>query len=258
MSALAEHAAYERLCRIDLETLLAQAALLTRVDRKYAVAPSTAELLVDLLPAGAALLEIEGRTSFAYSSTYLDTPELTSFHQGAHQRRRRFKVRSRTYEDSGETYLEVKTRQGAHTVKERLAGSHVDAAGLTTEGADFVAARLAGAGLDPGVTSMLGIILTTRYRRRTVLHADGVTRLTIDSDLRWLDHRVGAAAPLHRPGLTVVETKSGSAASSADRLLWSLGHRPTRLSKYATGLAALDRSLPHNRWHRTLLNHFGS
>ena len=53
----------------------------------------------------------------------------------------------------------------------------------------------------------------------------------------------------------VVETKS-AAASPMDRLLWSRGVRPTRISKYATGLAALDPALPHNRWSRTLRRHF--
>jgi hypothetical protein len=38
----------------------------------------------------------------------------------------------------------------------------------------------------------------------------------------------------------------------ADRFLWSHGHRPVRLSKFATGMALLDPALSHNRWHRTL------
>jgi len=38
----------------------------------------------------------------------------------------------------------------------------------------------------------------------------------------------------------------------ADRRLWQLGHRPSPISKYGTGLATLHRELPSNRWHRTL------
>ncbi|MFV0316059.1 MAG: molecular chaperone, partial [Microthrixaceae bacterium] len=37
-----------------------------------------------------------------------------------------------------------------------------------------------------------------------------------------------------------------------DRALWRRGYRPTSLSKYATGLAALDPDLPRNRWARIL------
>jgi hypothetical protein len=50
----------------------------------------------------------------------------------------------------------------------------------------------------------------------------------------------------------VVETKSTAGASCADRALWSLGHRPTRISKYATGLVVLDPTLSARPWRRTV------
>ena len=61
---------------------------------------------------------------------------------------------------------------------------------------------------------------------------------------------------LRVPRLAIIETKSGSAPSSADRTLWHHGYRPQRISKYATGLAALHPELPANRWHRVLDRHF--
>jgi hypothetical protein len=53
-------------------------------------------------------------------------------------------------------------------------------------------------------------------------------------------------------GKVIMETKSGSAAGPLDRHLWAHGVRPCRISKFATGLAALNPQLPANRWHRTL------
>lgn len=52
--------------------------------------------------------------------------------------------------------------------------------------------------------------------------------------------------------LVVVETKTadGSGPSSVDRLLWRAGHRPDRISKYATGLAVLLPELPDAPWRR--------
>lgn len=41
-----------------------------------------------------------------------------------------------------------------------------------------------------------------------------------------------------------------------DRLLWRQGIRPARISKYCVGLAALDPTLPANRWNRTLRRYF--
>ena len=62
----------------------------------------------------------------------------------------------------------------------------------------------------------------------------------------------GPGEPVVLGGYAVVETKNPAAPSPTDRLLWALGHRPARLSKYATGMALLHPGLPANRWHRTL------
>ena len=53
----------------------------------------------------------------------------------------------------------------------------------------------------------------------------------------------------------VLETKTAGPPSRFDRWLWAQGHRPIRLSKYCTGLAALRPNLPANKWHRTLSQH---
>ena len=58
------------------------------------------------------------------------------------------------------------------------------------------------------------------------------------------------------PDLVIAETKSGSHPSAVDRLLWRSGHRPISISKYGTGLAALHRELPANKWARVLRHHF--
>ena len=57
--------------------------------------------------------------------------------------------------------------------------------------------------------------------------------------------------------LNVVETKNPSTASPTDRLLWRRGHRPARISKYATGMALLYANLPTNRWNRTIKRDLG-
>jgi hypothetical protein len=54
----------------------------------------------------------------------------------------------------------------------------------------------------------------------------------------------------------VVETKSANLPSQSDRWLWAHGIRPSRISKFCTGLAALHPELPANKWHRTLQKHW--
>jgi hypothetical protein len=236
------------LAPVDLAELVASAARQTRVDRKYVLPLAAADRVVAELgrAEGARVLETGGCRDFGYASLYLDTPELTGYHLAARGRRRRFKVRRRTYLDSGDAFVEVKTR-GARgtTVKQRVPDDG--------EAATFVDAALGAAG-HPGVRSRdLRPVLATAYRRTTLLLPGTDDRVTVDTGLTW---SLPGGDPLTLPGLAVVETKTGAGASAADRLLWRRGHRPARISKYGTGLAALRGDLPDNRWWPVLRRHF--
>lgn len=262
-----------------LEDLNSAASLLTRVDRKYLVASSAAQNVVDALTGRALVLDIDGRRSFSYASTYFDTPGLDSYLQAARKRRHRFKIRTRSYLDSGLTLLEVKTRgpRGA-TIKQRLDYRAADADRLTEEGIDFVVeclAPLTGSAQEARRTAQsLRPVMATTYRRTTLHLPDDDARATIDTDLAWtaLAPRSGASsgpssttgAGRTRPTVVgrgasraagpfaVVETKNPARHSPTDRYLWAAGHRPSRISKYATGMAALHPELPANKWHRLL------
>lgn len=96
--------------------------------------------------------------------------------------------------------------------------------------------------------------LTTRYARTTLLLPGDDTRVTIDVDLQWEGADGGDAA---LPGLVIIETKSPGPPSAVDRELWRAGVRPTTISKYCTGLAAVTPGLPANKWNRVLRRHFG-
>lgn len=246
MTALAT-SPVDHLPPIGLTELVERAGLQTRVDRKYLVPVTGLEELLAGVERGARVLEIDGIRTFGYESVYFDTPDLLAFHLAAHRRRRRFKVRTRRYLDSGECWLEVKTRgpRGC-TVKTR--SPYDDAHRATVEpGRGFVTEVLRAEGVPVPDDVVLLPTLVTRYLRTTV-HLPGTdSRVTIDTDLSWQDGGV-----LEAPHLAVVETKTGSTASSVDRLLWARGHRPVRISKYGTGLAALHPELPSTPWSRTL------
>ena len=232
---------------------------------------------------GARVLEMEGVRDFRYESVYFDTPELTSYWMAARARRRRVKMRTRAYVDSSTAYLEVKTR-GARsaTVKDRLEYDFDDRARLNHHGLDYIGETLDATGFDDIEPEALVPTLITRYRRTTLFvpgdewHAE--SRATIDTHLTWaLSDAVRAAvtdavtdalpdrvagipdAPggsVDTPGIVIVETKSGARASAVDRILWAHGHRPSTISKYGTGLAALKPELTATKWSRTLRRHF--
>ena len=76
--------------RISLDDMNARAALLTRVDRKYVVPTDRLDELIALMNPATQVLEIAGKIEQRYASCYFDTPELHSFMDTAHKRRRRY------------------------------------------------------------------------------------------------------------------------------------------------------------------------
>jgi len=234
---------------VGLDELNSEAALQTRVDRKYVVPAGLARRLLDSFRTDVRVLEMDGARSFAYDSVYFDTAALDSYLLAAHGRRRRYKIRTRTYVDSAVSFLEVKT-EGAReaTVKERIPYELADRARLTAEGLDYVRETLtASVGAMP--SGRLAPVLETRYNRTTLFLPESGSRATIDTDVTW-QRPAGRAWVLD--DAVILETKSGSTAGPLDRHLWAHGVRPSRISKFATGMAALCPDLPANRWNRTL------
>ncbi len=100
--------------------MLATAELQTRVDRKYVVPLDRFATVFDEMGDQLSVLQIGDLRLFRYESVYFDTPELSAYRQHAHGRRRRVKIRTRAYLDSGECVLEFKRVGGrGETVKER-------------------------------------------------------------------------------------------------------------------------------------------
>ena len=234
---------------VGLEELTTEAALLTRVDRKYLVPSATARTILSTFSTEARVLEMNGNRTFAYDSVYFDTPSLASYMLAAHGRRRRFKIRTRTYVDSAVSFLEVKT-EGAReaTVKERIPYELCDRDRLTEEGLAYVKETLTAVMGDVHI-GPLEPVLSTRYDRTTLFLPESGSRATIDADVTW---QSPDGQPWMLDNSVVIETKSGSAPAPLDRHLWAHGVRPCRISKFATGMAALHPELPANRWNQTL------
>lgn len=245
-------ASLAQLPAVSLADLMEFADLQVRVDRKYIVpANLVSRFAADALPR-AAVLTIDGHTIFGYESVYFDTLDLVAYRAAAHGRRRRFKVRTRTYLDSGSCMLEVKTVGGrGETVKRRVDHRFEDRATITSA-ARYVLQQSLG---DAADVSALRPTLTTTYHRSTLVDPEARTRVTVDVGLVCAAPD-GSSAALDDH--VIVETKSPGGPTPADRWLWSAGHRPVKISKYCTGLAALDGSLPANTWTRTLRRYFDS
>ena len=240
------------LAAVDLATVLRVAPLARRVDRKYLVPVEDAARLVRSLAGSHHALEIDGRRSTTYRSTYFDTGDLRLCRDHLQGRRRRWKARSRLYVEDGLCRFEVKVK-GARdeTVKHSV---DLDAAAYGRLGPEehaFVA-RVVGARLP--ALALLRPVLEVRYSRATLVDLADGSRLTIDHGVVGRPTRSAGSCPaILRPGTVavdddrvIVETKTGARAGAGDRLLMEMGHRPLPLSKYATSAALLADDVPDN------------
>ncbi|RLE17431.1 MAG: molecular chaperone [Actinobacteria bacterium] len=234
---------------VALDEMVALAELRVRTDRKYIVDDETLAQLLESQADTVAILDIDARREFNYETVYFDTANLDLYRAAATGRRRRFKVRTRVYVASDVAVLEVKLKDGrGRTVKKGFDYSPVNRERLTREGAAFVE-ELVGR---PGLAATLQPVLTTRYRRMTIVDRAAQSRATIDRGLVCTDKEGRTVAM----GDVIIESKSDLAASPIDRWLWRRGYRPIRISKCCTSMAAMQPDLPSNKWHRTLKRHF--
>ena len=240
---------------VGLDTLNTQAAMLTRVDRKYVVSRDQLALMLTRLPRETRALEIDGRRTFGYESTYFDTADLITYRAHLQKRRRRYKVRYRCYLDSGDEFLEVKYK-GARgvTLKERqpMVGLQPGSARDRLDGAarGFVS-QVVDRAYGLRVPDDLAPIVTTRHQRSTFLSSDA-SRFTVDVALSFGDlHR----SAWLRDDYAILESKSVDGGAAVDRMLKDLRIRPLSVSKYCLAVAALRPDLTSNPWHRLLKQH---
>ncbi|WP_067598096.1 polyphosphate polymerase domain-containing protein [Nocardiopsis listeri] len=234
---------------VSLSEMNARAALVSRTCRKYLV---PIELMPELF-AGAerdfGVLEIGGRTSFRYSSAYMDTPDLGTFHDHRQGRRLRYKVRTRTYVDTGTKMFEVKLK-GARGVTDKVRielPMEAPSDRLTPRTREFLDRSLTAYRMEAPDTLLPAAV--TDYRRSTVVSSCGQERVTVDTDL--VGYR-GDRSVRMRPDVVLLEIKTRGGLTRTERRLHRLGLREARFSKYAAALSSLEPGLRGNRWLRAM------
>jgi VTC domain len=231
----------------------AAAALQHRTDRKYLLPLDRARELVARLADSHRVLDLAGRRTTSYLSTYFDTEQLAAWRAHVQGRRRRWKVRARLYAEDGLCRVEVKTKDGrGATVKHALKVPAAAYGELHPQAAEFVDEVLAASGIAV-VAEELTPAAEVRYVRAALADLDHGTRVTLDGALTC--HRGERTAALDS-GHVLVETKGGVRPAPADRLLRNLGARPVSLSKYVVGQSLLTPGLPDNDVRRLARTHF--
>ena len=240
---------------VSLEEVVSAAALQDRLDVKYVVSLDAFEDLADRLGDTHAVLAIESRRAFGYRTTYFDTPELRAFRDHVQQRRRRYKIRSREYVDSGLCAFEVKLKGArGQTVKHRMPYDRAWRDRLTAPARAFLRECVERSYGRPPEGELRPSLLVS-YTRVTFAAASLGERVTCDFDLsfRAPDGSGGRLAE----NAVIVESKSARGNAVADRVLRALGARPEgACSKYCLGVGFTYPDVRSNGLRRLLRAHF--
>ena len=235
----------DRFSPISLEQLNGKAAMLERVDNKYIIPAHRLRSALESFSTHFDVLEIDGRRTFTYATSYFDDPELHSYYDHHQGRRKRCKVRVRDYVDAGLSYLEVKLKDRRQiTVKKRLRLAQ-PGQGLNAAAFEFIECCHRDLYAEPFARPLRPVI-RMRYQRITLVAKEGGERMTIDTELEF---HTGDTTRVVDPTMFIIETKSARGNGRADHILRSLHVHPTkRCSKYCIGMAATGQVARRNRF----------
>lgn len=217
---------------------VAGAALMDRQETKYLLPAAALPALLTSLAPDYRVLTMQGQTVLPYRSLYLDTPDFDLYHAHHNGRSRRYKVRFRSYMQTGTTFLEVKERQAnGRTLKTRTG-----VAGPQLPPYPAGAALLEGV---PTQNQALEPKLWVHYRRITLVGRGRPERVTIDLDLAF--QRPGEVASWPAGEVVIIELKRASLrqASPLREYARAQGHREGGFSKYGVGCSLLH-PVKHN------------
>lgn len=241
-------AALERLSPVSLEEMEA-VKLLNRIDSKYLTSESVLlALLSDAAQAGYRALVVDGVKLNRYSSVYFDTVNLKMFSDHHNRRLVRQKVRTRTYVETGQTFLEIKRKNNhGRTKKKRMEIplSEFLFFGDDPAACDFLSAK------SWFTADQLSKVLETRFKRITLVNPAMTERLTIDTSLEFANYRTGFETSLQNA--VIIELKQdGRADSQMKRILLSHRIKPVRVSKYCIAVTMTDPSARRGRFKTKL------
>jgi hypothetical protein len=213
---------------------------MNRTDTKYMFPVSRLGELIENLQGRYKVLEIQKLKIQLYSTTYFDTPDYLFYYQHVNGHLERHKVRLRTYESTGESFLEVKTKNNKNrTIKNRLSNCLFSSSVINTY-ASFIKEH---SSVDPAV---LKPVLINRFIRATLISFATIERITIDFNLSFTDFNSGEFIDMPYLAIAELKKEGHSVASTFNVVLKNMGIYPTGFSKYCIGSAILNDSLRKN------------
>jgi hypothetical protein len=214
-------------------------ALMDRTDTKYVLSTEHLHALLESVGDDYRVLSIDSVRISPYRTLYFDTPGHECFLQHHNGKLNRRKYRIREYENSGISFLEVKSKSNKGNTKKRRTPIEEFEEPLSLASREYIESIT-------GEAPELVPQLWSYFSRITLVGRDQPERVTLDLDLEfgYRDVRTGL------PGIVIVEVKQErDNRHSAMREHLRREHiRPMRVSKYCIGSSILKPHLKTNRF----------
>lgn len=189
------------------------------------------------------VLAIQDHVVFSYSSQYYDTPGFECYLAHHNGKKNRYKVRERSYLETGKTYLEIKFSSNTRRIFKSRIRQEAPGQLLHEAAANFIQA---GSPFDPG---LLLPVLVVAYNRVTLVNTGTQERVTLDTELEF---RHGDSR-LKISKFAVVEVKQPDKMSSpALQFMRNNSIQPSPFSKYCLGVNYLYPALKKNNFKEKL------
>jgi hypothetical protein len=235
---------------ISLEDLSIQAELLRRFDTKFIVPLEALPQIYAALPPSTHVLAIEGQRHTSYVTHYYDSADLHTYYDHLKRRRKRFKIRTRFYNEPANGFLEIKIKMprgqtqkvrwplDVQTVLNPIGHEHMGLLNLALSEATY-----------RPLHHSYRQTLETTFSRTTLFEPQSRERITIDAHL----HASSGDARINLGSRhAIVEIKSAQQVGHSHRVFTHLGIRPMSVSKYCVAMTGLRPELIGSPWKSAL------
>ena len=218
--------------------------LMNRVDYKYRLWQCQLPDILNSIKNDYYIMDINGETEQVYSTDYFDTSDDSMYLSHHNGKLNRYKVRKRTYQTSGDCFLEVKFKNNKlRTIKDRI--ESIANQGFSNGEKEFLQYNC------PFCADDLQPVLRNTFTRITLVNKNYNERCTIDYNLKVKS----AGRKFDFQNLVIIEIKmpNGNASSPLKDELKKHKILPSGFSKYCIGRTVTDSSLKNNAFKKTLL-----
>lgn len=222
--------------------------LMNRIDTKFLIGAAQLPELLKMAQSQYRIVEIQGKRIIPYSTIYFDTDSSIMYMMHHNRKLNRYKIRMRSYIDSGITFLEIKWKNNkGRTSKKRIEipAEHFESMIMEEKEQLFVTAKTP---FDP-----LSLVpqIQNYFRRITLVDKSLTERVTLDVELAY--KKLSSGETKNVEGLVIVEMKQDGAYKSHFRdYLNELCIQPGSISKYCLGMVLVNPLLKKNRFKNKL------